>query len=77
LNVTADDGNGGVETATFELTVNNVAPSVSAGNAIVTVNEAETAQNSGTFSDPGTDDVTLSASIGTITQDDGNAGDWT
>ena len=53
-------------------------PTVTADDALVTVNEGETAQNSGTFSDadPG-DQVTITASTGAITQDAGNNGGWT
>src|SRR5207244_3449188 len=55
------------------LVVNNVAPSVAADNASVTVNEGQTASNTGTFSDPGLDTVSLSASVGTVT---GTNGAW-
>lgn len=48
----------------------NVAP------ATVTANEGSTAANSGTFCDPGADTVTITASIGTVTQNNG-AGTWT
>jgi hypothetical protein len=54
--------------------INNVAPSVVANNASATVNEGETATNTGTYSDPGADTVTLGASIGIIS-DNGN-GTW-
>ncbi len=47
----------------------NVAPTT------VTVNEGATAMNSGTFCDSGADTVTISASIGTVTQNNG-AGTW-
>src|SRR5262249_6344783 len=42
-----------------------------------TVNEGDTAHNSGTFSDIDLSDVvSISASIGNITQDSGHAGSW-
>jgi hypothetical protein len=39
---------------------------VAANTATVTVNEGQTASNTGTFSDPGVDTVSLTASVGTI-----------
>ena len=71
VTITATDSDGALATTTFDLTVNNVAPSVAADDSTVTVNEGETALNTGTFSDPGVDDVTITASIGTIMQDNG------
>ena len=53
--------------------VDNVAPTVAANNATVTVNEGSTASNSGTYNDPGNDTVIITASVGTIIQ---NAGTW-
>ena len=71
VTITATDSDGAVSTTTFNLVVNNVAPNVARNNATVTVNEGTTASNSGTFSDPGLDTVTVTASIGTITQASG------
>jgi VCBS repeat-containing protein len=59
---------------TLAVTINNLAPSVAADNAAVTVNEGEQASNSGAYSDPGNDTVTLTASVGTIT--DNGDGTW-
>lgn len=54
----------------------NAIPSISAANASVTVNEGQTASNTGIFSDAdGNSTVTLSASVGTVTKDDAN-GTW-
>ncbi|HET7480190.1 MAG TPA: hypothetical protein VFJ72_11810 [Rubrobacteraceae bacterium] len=54
----------------------NNPPEVAADNAIVTVNEGQTAVNTGTYSDPdGNATVTLSASVGTVTKDDAT-GAW-
>ncbi|HEV3479688.1 MAG TPA: hypothetical protein VG144_09585, partial [Gaiellaceae bacterium] len=57
----------------------NVAPVVAATNPTVTVNEGQTATNSGTWADANTGDtVTLSSSVGTVTQSGTNAaGTWT
>jgi len=53
----------------------NAPPSVTMNNATVTVNEAQTASNSGTYSDPTSDPVALTASVGTVTNMGG--GNWT
>ena len=50
-------------------------PNNAVDNASVTVNEGDLAENSGTFSDPNGDPVTLSASIGTVV--DAGGGIWT
>jgi PKD repeat protein len=56
----------------------NVAPTVAATNATVTVNEGQTATNTGVWGDANlTDTVTLSASVGTVTKSGTNgAGTW-
>lgn len=74
VTITATDIEGEMAEITFSLTVLNVAPAVSAASSTVTVDEGQTAVNSGTFSDPGLDTVALSASAGTII-DNGN-GTW-
>jgi hypothetical protein len=51
----------------------NHAPSVVADHAAVTVNEGQTATNTGTFGDPDGDAVQISASVGAVTQ---TAGAW-
>lgn len=54
----------------------NSPPTVNVNNASRTVNEGQTASNTGTFSDPdGNATVTLSASAGSVTKDDAN-GTW-
>jgi uncharacterized delta-60 repeat protein len=67
VTITASDEDGGSAIATFDLTVNNVDPTLTVDNASVTVNETQTATNSGTYSDVSADTVTLSASVGTVT----------
>ncbi|MEZ6090497.1 MAG: hypothetical protein R3C05_21260 [Pirellulaceae bacterium] len=52
----------------------NVSPTVDADVAVVFVDEGDQAVNSGTFDDAGDDVVTITASIGTISQHDGS---WT
>jgi len=66
VTITATDSDGAVNTTTFDLTVVNVAPTVAVDNDPVTVNEGETAENGITVSDPGGDDVTLTASVGQV-----------
>jgi hypothetical protein len=66
----------GNNSATDTDTVNDLAPTVSADNATVTVNEGDTAANTGSFSDYD-DNVTITASVGTITQDTNTtSGNW-
>ena len=73
VTITATDSDGAITTTTFALVVDNVAPTVAANNATVSVNEGSTASNSGTYNDPGDDTVIITASVGTIIQ---NAGTW-
>jgi hypothetical protein len=56
----------------------NVAPTVAADDATVTVNEGQTAANTGIWGDANpTDTVTLSASVGTVVKSGANvAGTW-
>jgi hypothetical protein len=55
-------------------TPTNTAPVVTATNASVTVDEGQTAANTGTVSDADGDTVTLSASVGTVVNN--NDGTW-
>ncbi|TWU27019.1 putative Ig domain protein [Novipirellula galeiformis] len=74
VTITATDSDSVATTTTFGLIVNNVAPIVAANNATVTVDEGQTATNTGTYSDASGDTVTLTADFGTIT--DNNDGTW-
>ena len=71
-----DDG--GSDTACTQAVVGQgaIAPEVSVNNPSVAVDEGDTATNSGEFFDPDFDAVTISASIGTISQDPGSSGEW-
>jgi hypothetical protein len=52
-------------------------PTIARNNASVTVNEGQTATNSGTYSDPNAgDNVTITASVGTVTKTGTNSGTW-
>ncbi|MEJ5223874.1 MAG: PKD domain-containing protein [Anaerolineales bacterium] len=75
ITATATDEDGTYSANSQSVTVNNVAPTVTVTNATVTVNEGQTAVNSGTYADPGDDTVTLSASVGSVT--DAGSGAWT
>lgn len=54
----------------------NQPPTVAADNSSVTVDEGTPAGNSGTFSDPDGDHVSLKASAGTLTSTGGSNGTW-
>lgn len=77
ITVTATDSDGAISTTTFALEVQNRPPVIAANNASVTVNEGSTASNSGTFSDPGLDTVNLSASFGTVVNNNDGTWSWT
>ncbi|TWU08482.1 Ig-like domain-containing protein [Stieleria varia] len=77
VTITATDSDGAQFTATFELFVSNVAPALTVDTALVTVDEGSIATNSGTFADVDQDDVTLTASFGTVAQDVNGSWSWT
>ena len=66
------------DSATVNITVTpvNDKPSVARNNASVTVNEGQTASNSGTYSDVDGDNVGISASVGTVTKTGVDNGTW-
>jgi PKD repeat protein len=77
VTVTVTDDDAGVGAATFKVNVLNVPPTVAADNASVTVDESQTALNTGTYSDPGSNEnVTFTASVGSITKTGTNSGTW-
>lgn len=55
----------------------NQPPTIAADSAAVTANEGSPASNTGTFSDPDGDAVTLSASLGTVVKTGTSSGTWT
>jgi len=72
VTITATDKDNGTNSVTFSLSVVNLPPTVAADHGAVSVNEGGTATNTGTFGDPGSADaVTMSASVGSITQSGG------
>ena len=68
------DKDGGLNDYTTTITINNVAPTVTVDTDPVIVNEGETAENIVNYFDPGLDDVTVTASIGTLTEQSGSGG---
>jgi large repetitive protein len=66
------------DSATVDITVTpvNDKPSVARDNASVTVNEGQTASNSGTYSDVDGDNVAISASVGTVSKTGVGNGTW-
>ncbi|NLS96729.1 MAG: cadherin-like domain-containing protein [Planctomycetaceae bacterium] len=74
VTVTATDKDGAAGTVTFSVTVENVPPVVTVDEESVTVEEGQTAVNTGAYNDPGADAVTLEASVGEIV--DEGAGKW-
>ncbi|MCP4859521.1 MAG: PKD domain-containing protein [Fuerstiella sp.] len=77
VTVTATDSGYDAASVDFDLTVHNVAPTMTLDHAGVTVGEGETATNGGSFSDPGADTITLWASIGTATNNLDGTWSWT
>jgi len=61
---------------TCATTPTNTPPAIAADNTSVTVDEGDTAYNSGTYSDADGDDVTLSASVGAITDNLNGTWSW-
>src|SRR5206468_1250552 len=74
--ITATDSDGASTSASFTLDVNNVAPSVAANAASATVAEGGTASMTGTWSDPGADAVTLTASVGSVVKNADGTWSW-
>jgi Ca2+-binding RTX toxin-like protein len=74
LRVTDNRGVENTESATIH--VDNVAPSVAADAPTVTVDEGQTATNTGAWSDAGGDLVTLTTSVGTVTKNANGTWNW-
>ena len=74
VTLTADDGDGGSSEVTIDLTVNNLAPLISIDSDSISALPGTTVQNAGVFSDPGLDDVSLTANVGVVV--DNNDGTW-
>jgi hypothetical protein len=67
----------GFDIGAYELEqASNQPPTVAADNATVTVDEGQTATNTGTVSDPDNEPVSLSASVGTVVNNGDGAWSW-
>jgi len=75
IEITATDEHGLTDTASFELIVVNVEPTLT-GQEIILVNEGEIALHDGTYSDPGDDTIDLTVSQGAIDPTAGSGGIW-
>lgn len=75
VTITATTNNGSVFT-TFDVVVSNLPPNVSPDNAEVSVQAGQTATNTGSWSDPGSDVVSLEASVGTVVKNDDGSWSW-
>ena len=67
--ITATDSDGAETSVNFSLVVSNVAPTI-------TVNEGETASNTGMFQELGNDIVALTTSLGTVTTNEDGTWSW-
>nr|AGC72056.1 flagellar hook-length control protein FliK [uncultured bacterium A1Q1_fos_291] len=74
ITIQVTDKDGGIGTASATTLVKNLAPSIVANNATISVNEGQVATNTGGYGDVAADSVQLTASIGTVI-DHGN-GTW-
>ena len=77
VTIIATDDGGLYSQVTFDLTVLNLPPEVSIEDGSVVVDEGADTQNSGTYSDPGGDDITLDASTGMIIDNGDGTWFWT
>ncbi len=74
--LSVDDGVNLAVTSDATINVGNLDPSVSANSASVTVDEGQTANNSGTYGDVPADTVSLSVDVGAITDLGGGTWGW-
>src|SRR4029078_2440065 len=75
VTITATNADGSTSSTTFSVSFTDVAPVVAADQASVSAPENALATNSGTFSDFD-DAVTISASLGSVTQSGSTSGTW-
>ena len=67
VSVTLSDDDGGADDDGLTVEILNVAPTLNSKLALVTILEGEVARNAGGYDDAGVDEVTLSVSVGTLT----------
>ncbi|MBW1888466.1 MAG: cadherin domain-containing protein, partial [Deltaproteobacteria bacterium] len=78
LTVQVTDTGSLADTATITVNVNDIneAPEAQVDNNTVSIDEGDTATNTGSYSDPDSDPVILSASVGTVTDNVDGIWDW-
>ncbi len=76
VTITATNADGSFSTTSFAVSFTEVPPTVAAASPAVTINEGQTATNTGSFADYD-DAVTLSPSEGAITKSGTTSGTWT
>ena len=76
IRLTVQDPSGASDSTTRSILITNAAPTLSADRSQLSVDEGSAASNSGRFSDPGSDSITLSASFGTVTAEAGGVWSW-
>jgi hypothetical protein len=76
VTITAADEDGGSSITTFQVVVNNVAPTVQAAAPLVVANEGSTATMTGVYNDVPGDLVSLFASLGTLTNNGDGTWSW-
>jgi hypothetical protein len=78
VTILATDSEGATSSVTFDLNVAapNSSPSLATDVATVTVSEGQTAGNTGTWSDPDGDAVSLTASVGAVAQNANGTWSW-
>lgn len=73
--ITATDVDGSTD-ATFDLIVNNVDPTLGVDSVLVTVDEGDTATNTGSLIDPGNDIASLTATVGSVVDNGDDTYTW-
>ena len=76
VTITATDSDGAATDVMFDLTVNNVAPQISADEGSLSVLSGATATNTGSYFDPGVDTIQLTASLGDVVDLGGGLWSW-
>jgi len=82
VTITASDSNGGSATTSFNLTVNNpppppnTPPTIAMNNPSVTVERGQVATNSGIYNDVDSHSVTLTASVGQVSNNANGTFSW-
>src|SRR5207253_1753862 len=76
LVIKATNADGTSATTSFTVSFTDVAPGIGADHPSVTVNEGQTASNTGTFADYDDSVTSITASVGSVTQSGSQSGTW-